>query len=47
MLVGAPEDRCLEPLESISDWLLSGPDIDWISQLRNASRTKFVQQYQL
>ena len=45
--LGAPEDRCLEPLESISDWLLSSPDIDWILQLRNASLSGFVSQYQL
>ena len=44
---GAPEDRCLEPLESISDWLLSSPDIDWVLQLRNASLSRFVPQYHL
>lgn len=44
---GAPEDRCLEPLESISDWLLSSPDVDWNLQLRNASLSRFVPQYQL
>lgn len=45
---GAPDDRYLEPLESISDWLLSSPDIeDWILQLRDASLSGFVPQYQL
>ena len=44
---GAAEDRCLEPLESISDWLLSSPDIDWVLQLRNASLSRFVPQYHL
>jgi hypothetical protein len=46
-IFGAAEDTLLEPFESISDWLLSSPDIDWILKLREASRTKFVQQYQL
>lgn len=44
---GAAEDSLLEPLESISDWLLSSPDVDWILQLRNASVSRFVPQYQL
>jgi hypothetical protein len=44
---GVPEDSCLEPLESISDWLLSSPDIDWNLQLRNASLSRLVPQYQL
>jgi hypothetical protein len=44
---GAAEDTLLEPFESISDWLLSSPDIDWVLQLREASMSKFVQQYQL
>ena len=46
-MFGAAEASPLEPFESISDWLLSSPDIDWSLQLREASRTKFVQQYQL
>lgn len=45
--IGAPDDRYLEPLESISDWLLSSPDVDWILQVRNASLSRFVPQYQL
>jgi hypothetical protein len=44
---GVAEASLLEPFDSISDWLLSSPDIDWALQLREASRTKFVQQYQL
>jgi hypothetical protein len=44
---GAAEDSLLEPFDSISDWLLSSPDIDWVLRLREASRAKFVQQYQL
>jgi hypothetical protein len=44
---GAAKASLLEPFDSISDWLLSSPDIDWVLQLREASRTKFVQQYQL
>ena len=44
---GAAEASLLEPFKSISDWLLSSPDIDWALRLREASRTKFVQQYQL
>jgi hypothetical protein len=44
---GAAEDTLLEPFDSISDWLLSSPDIDWVMQLRDASRTPFIQQYQL
>ena len=44
---GAAEASQFEPFESISDWLLSSPDIDWALQLREASRSKFVQQYQL
>lgn len=47
MSCGAAEDINLEPFEGISDWLLSSPDVDWALQLREAFRTKFVQQYQL
>ncbi len=47
MSSGAAEASQLEPFESISDWLLSSPDIDWALQLREASRSRFVQQYQL
>lgn len=46
-LIGAAEASLLEPFESISDWLLSSPEIDWLLQLRDASRSRFVQQYQL
>ena len=45
--IGAAEASLLEPFDSISDWLLSGPDIDWMLKLREASRSKFVQRYQL
>lgn len=44
---GAAEATLLEPFEAISDWLLSSPEIDWLSQLKEASRSKFVQQYHL
>ena len=47
ILPGAPDDRCIEPLESISDWILSCPDVDWNLQLRNASLSRFVPQYHL
>jgi hypothetical protein len=47
LMFGAAEASLLEPYERISDWLLSSPDIDWMLQLREASRSKFVQQYQL
>ncbi len=47
MSSGAVEASQLEPFEAISDWLISSPDIDWVMQLRVASRSKFVQQYQL
>jgi hypothetical protein len=47
LFFGTPEDSDLELFEGISDWILSSPDIDWALQLREASRTRFVQQYYL
>jgi hypothetical protein len=45
--IGAPEASLVEPFDIISDWLLSSPDITWIEDLRKASRTAYVPQYQL
>jgi hypothetical protein len=47
MTAGAAEASQLEPYERISDWLLNSPDVDWMLELREASRTKFIQEYQL
>ena len=46
-LYGASEANELEPLVAISDWLLSGPDIAWMKELRTAGSFRFVQQYVL
>jgi hypothetical protein len=47
LMFGAAEASLLEPFDSISDWLLNNSDIDWILQLREAHKTKFVQRYPL
>lgn len=47
LMFGTAQASDFEPLEAISDWLLSNPDLEWMKEIREASRTKFVQQYQL
>lgn len=44
---GTREAKSFEPLQTISDWLLSGSDTDWLFTKTDASMIGFVPQYQL
>lgn len=44
---GTREAKNLEPLITISDWLLSDPDTSWLNTKIDASIIGFVPQYQL
>jgi len=46
-LFGAAEASQLEPLNSISDWLLTGPDIGHYKPLNRASNPREIIQYKL
>ena len=42
---GATEDKNLEPLHSIADWLINNPEPDWLEQLSQATTTPYVQAF--
>lgn len=42
---GGTEDKTLEPLNSIAEWLMDNPGIAWLDELSAAGATPYVQTY--
>lgn len=42
---GVAEDINLKPLNSIAEWLMDNPGINWLEEIRKASMTTYTQTF--